>query len=115
MKRISLFVLVIVLAMVLPAMAGHLVYHAETGDAQISATSDLFIGFILTPDGTNDVTIDFYDNTTGSGTKFYPSMTFAGDGGPRALILPEPLPTLNGIYINITTAGTVAYTIITQK
>lgn len=119
MKRFYLIILAAVLTVALaaPAMAGgQWKFSTQTGDAQIAATPSKFVGIIVSPDGTNDCTFDFYDNTAGSGTKFLPSMTFSGTGGPQALILPKAMPTNVGLYVNITLgAGTIAYTVITEE
>ena len=87
----------------------------KTADALIKTGSGYFLGIIVMPDGTNDVTISSYDNTAGSGTEFLPTLLIPGDGGPYVLMMPSALEVRNGIYIDITLgAGTVAYAIITN-
>lgn len=84
----------------------------KTADALIYTGSGEFKGFVIQPDGTNDVTITFYDNTSATGTKLVCTMTFDGAGGPQALQLPVAVPFFNGIYADVTTNGTVEYTVL---
>lgn len=85
--------------------------NEKTADALIYTGRCYFHQLIITPDGTNDVTVSFYDNTAGSGTEFLETMTFAGDGGTKAT--PPVWIKLNtGIYIDVTTVGTVGYTVL---
>lgn len=97
------------------ALAGRSVVRSiKTADAGITTGSGEFMGFIITPDGTNDVTLSIYDNTAGSGTKMLPTMIFAGDGGTQAWSVPgsdRGLEYYTGIYADITTSGTVEYAI----
>lgn len=84
----------------------------QTGDVAILSTAGLFYSIVVMPDGSNDVTVSFYDHaTSASGTEFLPTMTFSGSGGPQAFAPPFPIPVFNGIYIDVTTSGTVAYII----
>lgn len=83
----------------------------KTADAAILSGAGYFKGFVIVPDGSNDVTITFYDNTAGSGSKLLPTMTFAGDGGAHGFTLPAFAYAKTGIYADITTAGTVEYTV----
>jgi len=84
----------------------------KTADAVISDSSCFFKGMLVQPDGTNDVTITLYDNASAaSGSKVIATMTFAGDGGPQALTIPVRIKCTNGIYADITTSGTVEYSI----
>lgn len=84
----------------------------QTGDATVLTGEGFFRQIIVTPDGTNDVTVAFYDNTAASGDKFLQDMTFAGNGGTQATP-PVWIPVNNGITIDVTlAAGTVAYTVL---
>jgi len=83
----------------------------KTADAKILDGAGYFKGFVIVPDGTNNVTITFHDSTTASGDKLLPTMTFAGNGGAHGFTLPAFAYAKNGIYVNITTAGTVEYTV----
>jgi hypothetical protein len=80
---------------------------SKTASGVIMAGPGRWFGTVVTPDGSNDVTVTMYDNASaGSGTKLAPSMTFAGDGGTQALQPPiEPVDCINGIYVTATVAG----------
>lgn len=83
----------------------------KTADGVVIASDGYFKGFIITPDGTNDVSIVFYDNASAaSGTKLTPTMTFAGSGGTQGITFPAYIICKNGIYADVTTVGTVEYT-----
>ena len=85
----------------------------QTADAAIMESPGVFYGVIVMPDGSHDVTVSIYDNASAaSGTKILPTLTFAGDGGAQAFAAPYPIRCRNGIYVDITTAGTVAYVIL---
>lgn len=88
--------------------------NEKTADSLILTGEGFFHQLLITPDGTNDVTVIFYNNTAASGTEFLQTMTFAGDGGTQATP-PVWIYVNNGIYIDITTAGTVGYTILFRK
>jgi hypothetical protein len=84
----------------------------QTADAAVMNNAGYLKGFLITPDGTNAVTITFYDNASAaSGTQLTPDMTFAGDGGTQGITFPAYVQCKNGIYADITTAGTVEYTV----
>ncbi len=87
-------------------------YSVKTADALIHTGPALLLGFVVMPDGTNDVTVIPYDQTSAAVPKALPSLVFPGDEGPQALALPAPLRCDNGIYIDITTAGTVEYAVL---
>lgn len=83
----------------------------KTADATILTGAGYFRQIVVMPDGTNDVSVVVYDNTASSGTKLLPTLTFAGDGGPQASP-PVWVSVDTGIRVDITTAGTVAYTVL---
>ena len=119
MKKLSL-ILAVLLALVVsvPAIAADAVnWSTKTADAAITSGRVDFHGITVTPDGTNAVTVAIYDNTTGSGSKLAPSMTFAGNGGTQFYAPPYPKACLNGIYVDVTVAGggTVEYTVDYEK
>ena len=66
-----------------------------------------FFGFLVTPDGTNNVTITFYDNATAaSGVKLTTTLTFAGNGGSQTWQPPiEAVDCFNGVYAAVSVAG----------
>jgi hypothetical protein len=84
---------------------------AKTADAQILTGGGYFYGIMAALDGTNDVTFKLYDNTSGTGTVFAPDVicTTTADSRTCAFGFDPPLPVNTGIYIDITTSGTVSY------
>lgn len=66
----------------------------------------LFLGLAVTTDGTNDVTINLYDNTASSGNKLGPTDVVAkGSDENFGYKPPKPLPCDTGVYVNINVAG----------
>jgi len=118
MKRLFL-VLFLVLFLAGPTWAGNYNFIAnsktQTVDNLIYTGACYFKGLLVQPDGTNDVTITLYDNTAGSGTKIIATLVFAGDEGAQALQIPVRIQCWAGIYADITTAGTVEYSIFWSK
>ena len=112
MRKVFAFAAVFVLLFCANAFADQVLATTKTADAQISAKPISFYGVVVMPDGTNDLTVAFYDNTAGSGTHLIPTITFAGDGGAQAFTLPYAIRTNTGLYIDITTTGTAEYTIL---
>lgn len=88
-------------------------YSTQTADALIYSDECVFDGIVVMPDGTNDVTVTVYDNSTGSGSTPVPTFTFSGTGGAQALMMPCSVRMGTGIYVNVTVAGggTVEYTV----
>jgi hypothetical protein len=112
MKRGILIILIVLLMMGAAFGSEALLPSTQTADAAI-CTGRCYLGAIIVmPDGTNDVTVSIYDNTTNSGTEMLPTMTFAGDGGAQAFAAPYKILGSTGIYVDITTEGTVEYTIL---
>ena len=89
-----------------------------TADAKVTTGRGFITGIIVMTDGTNNVTVEIYDNVTAGGEKIIPTwiiptsatnrssaLSFGGDG--------EPFDT--GIYVDITTSGTVSYMVYYEK
>jgi hypothetical protein len=84
----------------------------QTGDAAVVTGPGVFHGIMVITDGTNAVTMDIYDNASAaSGTKLIPTWTITTSSTNRAQTISffPPVRFLNGIYVDITCAGTVAY------
>ncbi len=81
-----------------------------TASALVVTGRAVFYGFMVRTDGTNDVTLTFYDNTVASGTNIIPS-SIVVDGGSKVGTLDDErgLAVTNGIYAEITCAGTYSY------
>jgi hypothetical protein len=115
MKK-ALFIAVLIMAVAAGAWAfdpGNAAYTSDekTADALILTGAGYFHQIVVMPDGSNDVTFSIYDNTSATGTEILPTLTFAGDGGAQASP-PVWVSVDSGIYVDITTAGTVAYVIL---
>ena len=84
----------------------------KTGDALIVTGNITLRGIVIVTDGTNNVTLDIYGNTAASGKKLIPQIV-VGDSSTEksyAIVFPEKLvQSTNGIYVDLTTSGTVKY------
>lgn len=66
----------------------------------------IFLGLAVTTDGSNDVTVNIYDNTAASGNKLGPTdITAKATDENFGYKPPKPLPCDTGIYVNISVAG----------
>ena len=84
----------------------------NTVDAAITAGSGFLKGIIVHTDGTNTVTLDVYDNATeASGIKLFSTLTIPTSATNRATVISFDYEAKyeNGIYVNITCAGSVTY------
>ncbi len=70
-------------------------------------------GILVATDGTNAVTIDVYDSLSGSGTKVIPTIVIPTSATMRgtAINFENPVQIRTGIYVDVTTSGTVGYTV----
>jgi len=83
----------------------------KTADAAIDTGGGFFYGIEVMTDGTNAVTIDVYDNTAASGTKLIPTWVVTTSATDRRQTFNRfpSVPYSTGIYVDITTSGTVKY------
>jgi len=85
---------------------------SKSADALIQPIGGLFYGIAIATDGTNAVTVSIYDNaTTNSGNLIVPTFvatTGATDRTKSFFVYPA-IRYENGIYVDITCAGTVGY------
>jgi len=70
-------------------------------------------GIMVSTDGTNDVTVVSYDNTAATGTKLHPDWVVTTSASNRAQVLgfDPPVAFNNGVYVSVTTGGTVSYAV----
>jgi hypothetical protein len=118
MKRLFVAILMVLFVLSVPANAfepGEWATNSgqKTADTKILTGAGYLYGIMVVTDGTNAVTVDVYDNTAGSGTLAVPSWTVTTSATDRAQFLPLNIPVGvdNGIYVDITTAGTVKYNV----
>jgi len=85
----------------------------KTADALILTGNGWLYGIVAATDGTNAVTFKTYNNTEASGTKVHPDWiaTTSATNRMSAISFDPPLIMTNGIYVDITTAGTVSYVV----
>ena len=84
----------------------------KTADGVIRASKGILTGVHLISDGTNDATLVIYDNASaGTGTEVF-KITISGTDDSIPINLPNNgVYCTNGIYADITTAGTMSYII----
>lgn len=82
----------------------------KTADAVIRADKAILTGVHVITDGTNDATVLLYDNASAaSGTEIF-KITATGTDDAIPINLPNNgVYCKNGIYADITTAGTMGY------
>jgi len=90
---------------------------AKTDDALIATGQCFVYGVMIHTDGTNSVTVQGFDNTATGGTSLWGDLiaTTSVSNRTTALSLDPPIYCKNGIYIEITTGGTVTYVVYYWK
>jgi hypothetical protein len=83
---------------------------ALTAPAAVSSTAvtgrAVFHGFIMQTDGSNNVTMNIYDNTVASGTTLMPvDCVILGASRIYTFSYDPPVPCNTGIYVEVTVAG----------
>lgn len=77
-----------------------------TGTGTVVTGKTVFCGLLVTTDGTNDVTITLYDNTSAAGTKLMPgSPVFKGSDNIGGIEFDKGILAEIGIHIVISVAG----------
>ena len=112
MKKVFLTIMAILL-LAFSAQAANLRSVGKTEDAAITSGTGYLKGIIVHTDGTNAVTFDVYDNASAaSGSKLFSTLTVTTSSTDRVRTISfgdNECLYVNGIYVNITTAGTVTY------
>ena len=88
-----------------------------TADQLTHTGASFFHGISVATDGTNSVTFDVYDGTDNTGTKIHPSwvVTTSSVSRLQTLSIWPPVRCATGIYVDITTSGTVEFTVYFTK
>lgn len=84
----------------------------NTTNALVTTGQGWLKGLIIHTDGTNSVTVAVYDNTAASGSKLFSTFTVTTSAANRATTISfdsYECPFFTGIYVDITTSGTVTY------
>jgi len=116
MRRFIMLFVVVVVALYSATMASGLtnrvLYSAvKTADALIATGWTEMHGVVISTDGANVVTMDIYNGTSAAGAKIAPPITFPATPVTQAVSFNPPVSCSTGIYIDITTAGTLSYTV----
>ncbi len=111
MKRL-LVTLLLTLLMATGAWAGQRTI-GNTDDAVVTTGAGFLNKIIIHTDATNDVTFNIYDHTTAaSGNKLFSTWTVTTSSEERFSVLTfddEECLYVNGIYVTVSTQGTVTY------
>lgn len=86
----------------------------QSADAAITTTAGVLRGIMVATDATNAVTVSIYDHASAaSGTELIPTTIITTSSTDRAqgVFLPFDVGFVNGIYVDITCSGTVAYVV----
>jgi len=123
--------LLLLIFMAIPASADWMTLSTGSGQVMVCSISapatssaaavtgaSAFYGIIIKTDGTNDVTVNIYDNTSAAGTKIIPTnVVISGSQNIWALSYTPAVKCSNGIYISISVAGggSVSYQVLYDK
>ena len=84
----------------------------KTADSAAVAEAGYLCGIIIATDGTNAVTLDMYDNATAaSGTNIVPTLVITTSASNRGTAIAVNRAISNGVYVDITTSGTLSYVV----
>lgn len=89
-------------------MASSISSGTLTADSAIATGKNRINAITVFSDGTNDATVDLYDNTAASGTIVARGMC-VGTSKINHIIFENPVKVENGIYADLTTSGTATY------
>ena len=84
----------------------------NTADAAIQTVAGYFYGMIVHTDGTNEVTINVYDeDDTSSGTKIVADwvVTTSSSNRTQSLSYDPPVPYEVGVFVDVSSSGTLSY------
>ena len=115
MKKFIAILLILILGFICPYGYGGSSDELTTSQT-VAFGAGCFDGIIIQSDGTNDITLNIYDNTSAAGKKLIPEAIIVTSSTNRYHSIGfdgEPCQNRysNGIYVEVTTAGTVKYTV----
>lgn len=113
MKKLIVILGILFLFGSVVAQAANLRSVGNTTDAAITTGSGYLKGIIVHTDSANSVTLNVYDNASAaSGNKLFSTLTVTTSAANRVTTIgfdDKECLYVNGIYVDITTAGTVTY------
>lgn len=118
MKRTILFILVILMVAFGQVSAGPQISDVKTDDALIMTGRGQVSGMFIVTDGANPVTITLYDSAAAvvSSKKLTPDFVIAATATPYTLdFKKDECRFSEGLYVEITTSGTVSYVVYAIK
>lgn len=78
----------------------------EAASASVVSGDCVFHGIVVSTDGSNDVTLDIYDNTVASGNRLIPNNTvITASQRAWSFSVDPPIWCRHGIYVNVSVAG----------
>lgn len=118
MRKIIVLLAVLVLFLAAPLKAEDMQASGNfSADALVYIGPGSLFGIAIATDATNAVTVSIYDNTTNSGKLLVPTFvvsTSATDRVKSFFVYPA-IEFKNGVYVDITCAGTVGYELYKRK
>jgi len=110
-KKLSVIIISLITTVVMAAANETLKYTVDlTADGQAITGRANFYGIYIVTDGTNTVTFDLHDGTSTVGPKIIPTTVIDPSNNTNQTIsFGFPVTVNNGLYVNITTAGSVTY------
>jgi len=120
MKRIILILALLLALVTTPAIAAEQSCQQSAqyaADALVTTGSGLFYGVSALTDATNDVTMNIYDNTAGSGTKLVHTIVFttSADNRVQTWSIDPPVEYHTGIYVDADTVSAATTYMIFYK
>jgi hypothetical protein len=117
MKKLIIGIVLAILLAWMPAQAqqGWKYSGSKSADALIWVGPGTFGGIAIATDGTNAVTVSIYDVATATtGALIVPTFVVPTSSVDRVRSFFWPIHFENGIYVDVTCAGTVGYEIYFQ-
>lgn len=119
MKRLGFLILVIVALLLCGFTDDYMAStDQQTADAQILVDPGYFYGISITTDGSNTATFVIYDSASGaSGKKVVQDLVVPSSSTNRGMAFEAdpPVAIEKGLYVDVTCAGTVKYTIYYRR